>query len=175
MNAELLPGGVAESIDYSEPIAVDPVEEALAANFRGLPLSYSKSAKAAAARYGLVMIGLDEDEMFHEVDGESVLKHYPGMADDAAIILFASLCAAEAGLADGCPPEMRRVLRRSTLSQPRAKLADLLMDFFDAFDLDIMETEVYSAGFGLMEAEAKSQVVPVKTTAPGKLGEVAQP
>ncbi len=168
---------IAESIDYSEPIAADPVEEALAANFRGLPLSYSNSARAAAARYGLAMIHLSEDDLFTtDEDGEQTLKAYPGMTDDAAIITFTSLCAANAGRHELCPKSMKSVLRRKTLAETRDRIAMALMDFFDAFEINVVEdTEIYETGFGLMNDEAMSRVEPVKAAGPGKLEAGGQP
>ena len=139
---------------------VGSTDEALSATWRGLPLSYSPAAKAAAFRYGMNLIGLGEDDR-HENGA------YDGMADDAAIAIMCSLCSADAGKDEDCPEDLKNLLTRRTLTFKKNKLAESLMRFFDGFDLDPMDGELYEVGFELI-AGGEAAPVPDEEETPGK-------
>ena len=135
--------------------------------FRGLPLKYSCGAQLATSRYGMAMLGLEEDDFAPN-------RTYPGMTDDVAIVVFVSLCEADAGKHPDCPAPMRGVLRHKTLTRSRGQLAELVLQFFDAFQIGITDPEVYEVGFGLMGAvwDSQAEVVEDGDSAPGKPGGV---
>ena len=153
---------MSERPDYSvDDSGGDPVSEALSSTFRGLPLAYSPAAKAAAFRYGMNLMGLGEDDWY--ANGT-----YPGMTDDAAIVLMCSLCSAEAGKDPACPDLLKNLLARRTLSFRRNQLADALTRFFDGFEIDPMDEEIYQVGFGLIAGDTDSTPEPVGGSARGK-------
>ena len=152
----------ADRIDFADDAtSVDAVDEALNTTFKGLPLSYSPAAKAASFRYGMHMMGLGPDDYYSN-------GTYAGMTDDAAVVIMCSLCSADAGNDPDCPDELRSMLLRRTLSFKQSKLADCLLRFFDAFDVDPMDSDIYELGFGLMGLVDDTTPEPDAEGVPGK-------
>jgi len=152
-------------VDYADEddveLSGDAVADAIATEWRDYPLNHSKAAQLAASRHGLAMMGLTEDDVAEN-------GTYPGITDDCGITLFCALCAADAGKSPGIPKEMKQILIRKTLSDSRRKLARHLSDFFDAFDLNPMDPEIYEVGFSLMTGARESEVEPMGDSSPGK-------
>lgn len=139
--------------DPTEEIEEDAVEVAMGRTWRGLPLAWSPSARLAAFRYGMVMMGITEEDKYPN-------GTYAGMTDDMVAIVMCSLCAEDAGGYPDCPEDVKGMLIRRTLRFNQQKLGECIMRFVEAFEIDPMEEDIYEMGLELLAEEQETEPQP---------------